>query len=338
MGFQLVLKRNSSHDATSCAMDYVKFQSNLKDLPLAITKCPQHPNYDLAKFCLDCEVELCYNCGSKHDGSHKVKYCSLLTMDHDSMKVNIQEQLKTIKTVKIKLHQKSTEIKKKARESKEEIRKGFANLHKIVDMQQNKVLQRLSMQEKDAEKGYKLFSSIYSLHCAQLTSFLNTIEHARLISKKEFYKVSKSLLQHGNNLLCLGKELKSSVPSKQFLETKLLEIPVKQFESICSEIVNLGIYPDAAMCSIVNCPKVVVVDSKTTIIVVVKDKEGYTITNYADKLTVELRHISIRRNIQIDVKELEDGTYELSYTLKFSGDYYLKIKICEVDIPGTPCK
>ena len=331
--FQLVMKKDSSQNASNSAIEYVKFQSKLEDLPVATVKCPHHPIYDLSKYCTDCEVELCHMCGSNHQ-SHKVKHFSVLFYNHKSMEESIQKLLKNMHMKRSELDQKNLEIQKKAKQSHDEIKAGFANLHKIVDMQEKKILQRLGLQVENVEKEYELYLNIYSVRIAQLKSFLNTMEHARLVSKKEYYKSGKSLIQHGNSLLCIGKDLKVSI------HDRLLEIPSGEFESVCTEIVALGISPDAKMCSLVNSPKVVVVNSKESFVVIMKDKEGYTISNSKGKLTVELGHTfaSMSINVPTDVRELGDGRYEVSYMLKYSGDYYLKVKVCGVDIPGTPCK
>ena len=333
MSFQLVLKKDDCQYPTNSAIECVKFQSDLKDLPEATIQCPHHPFLELSKFCLDCEVELCYNCAKNHS-THNVTFFFYLTMNHDSLERKIQQQLNNMKKNKIKLDQKKIEIQKRAKESSEEIRMGFAKLHKIVNMQEEKTLQKLSLQTEDFGKEYDLYLNVYSLRAAQLKLFLNTIEHAKLVSKRELYKVSKSLLQHGNNLLLIGKDLK--VP----IHEKLLEISAEQFESICTEIGTLGISPDARMCSITTIPDVVYTDRKTTLVVTVKDQEGFAIANYKNKLTVEIKSTYSlgSKSMLMDMRELGGGQYEVSYTLKYSGEYNLKIMVCGVDIPGTPCK
>ena len=333
MGFQLVLKRDHAQYPTNSAIEYVKFHSSLDDLPVATIKCPHHPRCDITKFCSDCEVELCYTCGIKHS-THNVTFFSVLTINHDSLERNIQQQLNNMKTKKTELDQKNIEMQKSAKESIEEVRKGFAKLHKFVDMQEEKILQKLAVQIENFSKEYDLYLHAYSVCIAQLRSFVNTTEHAKLVSKREFFKISKSLLQYGNNLLLIGKDLK--VP----MHEKLLEISANQFESICTEIGTLGISPDAGMCSITAIPKVVYTDRKTTIVVTVKDREGYAIANCKDKLTVELKstYSQSSKNLLTDVRELGGGQYEVSYTLKCYGEYNLKIMICGVNIPGTPCK
>ena len=330
--FQLVLKKDSSQNATNSAIEYVKFQSKLEDLPAAITKCPHHPNYDLSKYCTDCEVELCHMCSSNHQ-SHKVKHFSTLFYNYKSMESNIQQLLKNIKMKKSELDQKNVEIQKKATRSHEAVKTGFANLHKTVDMQEKRVLQRLALQVENAEKEYELFLNIYSVCMAQLKAFLNTMEHAKLINKKDYYKSSKSLLQHGNSLLRIGNDLKVPICKG------LLEIPTSKFESICSEIVAFGISPDAKMSSLVSSSKVIVVNRKETFVVIMKDEEGYTIANCKGKMAVEFGHTLFASvSVPTDVRELGDGQYEVSYMLKYSGEYHLKIKVCGIDIPGTPCK
>ena len=341
LGFQLVLKKDGPQDATNLAIEYVQFQSNLQDMPIATTKCLKHPNFDLSKFCLDCDVELCPLCSSNHQ-NHKTKFFSLLTMtNHDRLENNIQLTLSDIKMKKAKVDQKNVEMQKRAEETNEEVKKGFANLRKVVDIQEKKILQRLALQVENIEKEYGLYLNIYSVRVAQLKSFLDTMEHARLVSKKEFCKASESLLQYGNSLLSIGKDLKKTI------HNELIEIPPDKFESICNEIASLGASgspdvkfrsPDAKFCSVTDVPKTVVVNTKTTLKVVMKDKEGYTVSNCKDKLTVELKHASIKRNVPVDVRELADGVYEVSFSLKSYGDYYLKIMVCGVDIPGTPCK
>ena len=333
LGFQLILKKDSSHSTTNSAIEYVQFHSNLEDLPVAIIKCPYHPFMDLSKFCLDCEVELCYDC-TKHHSGHTVKYFSVLTMNHDSMEKDVREMLKNINTKKTKFDRKNMEIQKRAKETNEEVKKGFSNLHKIIDIQEKKVLKRLALQVENIEKEHGLYFNIYSVYVAQLKSFLNTIEHARLVSKKEFFKVSKSLLQYGNSLLSIGKDLKMTI------HNELIQIPPDKFESICDGIASLGISPDAKFCSVANIPKTVFVNTKTTLKVVMKDNEGYTVSNCKDKLTVELRSATtlMSRNVPVDVTELTDGVYEVSLSLKYCGEYYLKIMVCGANIPGMPCK
>ena len=330
--FQLVLKKDNSQNATNSAIEYVKFQSKLEDLPIAITKCPHHPNYDLSKYCMDCEVELCYMCSNHH--SHQVKFFNVLFLNYESMENNIQQLLKNTKKKKSELDQKNIEIQKKATQSREAVKAGFANLYKIIDKQEKRVLQRLGLQVENAEKEYDLYLNIYSMCIAQLKALLNTMEQARLISKKEYYKSGKSLIQHGNCLLHIGKDLKVSISDG------FLEIPTGKFESICSEIVALGISPDAKMCRLVSSPKVLLANRKETFVVIMKDEEGHTISNCKDKLAVELArtYTSFSVNISTDVRELGDGRYEVCYMLKYSGDYHLIIKVCGMDIPGTPCK
>ena len=327
------MRKDSSQSATNSAVEYVKFQSKLEDLPVAIIKCPHHPNNDLSKYCTDCEVELCHMCSSNHQ-NHKVKYFSMLFYNYEGMENNIKQLLENVKMKKSKLDQKNMEIQKKAKQSQEAVKAGFANLHKIVDVQEKKVLQRLALQIENTEKEYELYLNIYSVRIAQLKSFLNTMEHARVISKKEYYKSGKSLIQHGNSLLRIGKDLKITI------HDELLEIPTGEFESISSEIVALGISPDAKMCSLVNSPKVVVINRKETFVVIMKDEEGYTISNSKGKLAVELVHTiaTLSFNVPTDMRELGNGRYEVSYMPKFSGEYSLKIKVCGKDIPGTPCK
>ena len=333
LGFQLVLKKDGSHSTTNSTIEYVQFQSKLDDVPMVTIKCPRHPFLNLSKFCLDCEVELCYDC-SKHHSGHTVKYFSVLTMNHDSMEKDVREMLKNMKMKKTKFDQKNMEIQKRAKETNEGIKQGFANLHKIIDMQERKVLQRLALQVENIEKEYELYLNIYSVRVAQLKSFLNTIEHARLVSKKEFFKVSKSLLQYGNSLLSITKDLKMT------MHNELIEIPPAKFESICAGITSLGVCPVAKFCSVADVPKIVVVNTKTTLKVVMKDNEGYTVSNCKDKLTIELRSAvsSMSRNVPADVRELTDGVYEVSLSVKSYGEYYLKVMVCGVDIPGTPCK
>ena len=333
MGFQLVLKKDSSQCSTNSAIEYVKFQTDLEDLPTATIKCPHHPLLDLTKFCLDCETEVCYSCAILHHSTHNVEYFSILTMNHDSMERDIQQQLNNMKTKKLKLDEKKIKIHKRAKESSEEIRNEFAKLRKIVDMQEKKVSQKLALQIENLGKAYELYLNIYSVRVAQLRLFLSTIKHAKLVNKKEYYKASKSLLQYGNSLLLIGKDLK--VP----IHERVLEIPARQFESICTEIVALGISPDAKMCSVATIPKVVYMNRKTTVVVVMKDRLGSAIANCKDKLAVELKSaIYSSKSMLTEVRELGGGQYEVSYTLKLSGEYDLKIMVCGVDIPGTPCK
>ena len=322
--------QNITNSATNSAIEYVKFQSKLEDLPVTITKCPHHPDYDLSKYCTDCEVELCYICSSSHQ-NHEVKWFSVLFYHYEAMENNIQQLLENIKMKKSKLDQKNMEIQKKAKQSQEAVKAGFANLHKIVDMQEKKVLQRLALQVENSEKEYELCLNIYSVRTAQLKSFLNTMKHARVI---KYYKSAKSLIQHGNSLLRIGKDLKITI------HDGLLKIPTGEFESIRSEIVALGISPDAKTCSLVNSAKVVVVNRKETFVVIMKDEEGYTISNCKGKLAVELGHTftTWSTNVPTDMRELGDGRYEVSYMLKYSGEYSLKIKVCGKDIPGTPCQ
>ena len=332
MSFQLVLKKDDCQYSTNSAIECVKFQCDLKDLPEATIQCPHHPLFELSKFCLDCETELCFTCAQNHS-THNVTYFFDLTRNHDCLERKIQLELHNMKTKKTKLDQKKIEIQKRAKESSEEIRIGFAKLHKIVDMQEEKILQKLSLQTENLDKEYDLHLNVYSVRVAQLKSFLNTTKHAKLVSKKEFYKVNKSLLQYGNNLLLIGKDLKVSI------HEKLLEVSAEQFESICTEIGTLGISPDARMCSITTIPEVAYTNRKTTLVVTVKDKEGFAIANYKNKLTVELKPtISLSKAVLMDMRELGGGQYEVSYTLKYSGEYNLKIMICGVYIPGTPCK
>ena len=331
-GFQLVLKKDGPQDAANSAIEYVQFQSNLQDIPVAIIKCPQHPKFDLSKFCLDCDIELCDLC-SNHQ-NHNIKYFFLLTMDHNGLEHNIKLTLNNISVKKAKVEQKNKEMRRRAKETNEEVKKGFANLRKIVDMQEKKILQRLALQVENIEKECGLYLNIYSVQVAQLKSFLNTIERARLVSKKEFYKVSKSLLQYGNSLLSIVKDLKMTI------HIELIEIPPSKFESICTGIVSLGVCPDVKFCSVADVPKTVVVNTKTSFKVVMKDNEGYTVSNCKDKLTIELRSAisSMSKNVPADVRELTDGVYEVSLSVKSYGEYYLKIMVCGVDIPGTPCK
>jgi len=334
MDFQSVLTKEMSQNSVNCAIEYAKFQSNLQHLPLAITKCPEHPQFDLLRCCLDCDVEMCSLCSpEQHHPSHKVKYFTFTTdYNFDHMEENIEKLLKKIKTKKTELDLKNTEIQKKAKKNHEEIIKGFASLHKIIDMQESKVLQNLKLQVEKVENEYQLYLNNYLIHIAQLTSFLSTIEYARQISKKEFYKARDSLLQYGNNLLHLDKKMKLSI------HVDLLEIPADQFESIRNKIIILGILPIAKMCGIVNYPKVTIVNKKTTFVVKMKDAEGQTVSNCKDKLIVKLSSTLISKNVPTDVKELGDGHYEVSYTLNFFGDYILRITVCGDNIPGTPCK
>ena len=324
--FQLVLEKDSSQNATNSTIEYVKFQSKLEDLPKAITKCPHHPKYDLNKYCIDCEVELCPMCSSNHQ-SHEVNYFSTILYKHKCMESKIQELLKDVQVKKSKLDKKNMEIQKKATQSREAMKAGFANLHKTIDMQEKKILQRLTLQVENMKKECELYLNIYSMHMVQLKSFLNT---TRLISKQNYYKSAKSLDQHGENLLLIGRDLK--IP----MYDGLLEIPTGEFESVCTEIAALGISPDAKKCSLVSSPKVVLINRKETVVVIMKDEEGYTISNCKGKLAVEFGHTSM--SVPTDVRELGDGRCEISYVLKCSGEYSLKIKVCGVDIPGTPCK
>ena len=333
MGFQLVLKKDDSQCATNSATEYVKFQSDLQDLPVAPIKCPHHPLLELCKFCSDCEVELCCTCAISHT-AHDVTAFSDLTKNHDNLKTTIQQQLNNMKTKKFELDQKKIEIQKRTKESSEEIRNGFANLRKIVDMQEKKILQKLSLHMKSLDKEYELYLNSYSVRLIHLKSFLNTIEHAKLVNRKEFYKARNSLLQYGNSLLLIGKDLKVT------MHEKLLKIPAGQFESISTEIITLGVYPDAKMCSIVTIPRVVYTNRKVTLVVLIKDEEGFPITNCKSKMTVELKstvYLSISVLME-DIIELGGGQYEVSYTIKYCGEYNLKIMVCGVDIPGTPCK
>ena len=333
MGFQLVLKKDDSQCATNSAIEYVKFQSDLQDLPVAPIKCPHHPLLELFEFCSDCEVELCSSCAMNHT-AHDVTSFSHLTKNHDNMKTAIQQQLNNMKTKKFELDQKKIEIQKRAKESSEEIRNGFAKLRKIVDMQEKKILQKLSLQMKNLDKEYELYLNIYSVRLIHLKSFLNTIEYAKLMNRKEFYKASKSLLQYGNSLLLIGKDLKVAI------HEKLLKIPAGQFESVTTEIITLGVSIDAKMCSIATIPKVVYKNRKVTLVVLVKDKEGFPVTNCKSKITVELKSTIYLSVIVLteDVIELGGGQYEVSYIPKLSGEYNLEIMVCGVDIPGTPCK
>ena len=325
--FQLVLKKDSSPNVLNAAVEYAKFQSSLQDLPIADTKCPHHPNYELSKYCADCEVELCHLCSSNHQ-NHKIKFFAVLFANHKNTKSKIQQLLKEIETQKNKVDQKSREIQEKAEQSHGAVKTGFANLREAINIQEAKLL---TLQLKNAEKEYQLCLNICSVHVAQLKSFLNTMKQSILINKKEY---CRSILQHGNSLLRLGKDLKITI------HDELLEIPAREFESICAEIGSLGISPDAKMCSLVISPKAVIADKKETFVVIVKDSEGYTISNCKDKLTVEIGCTlrTINANVPTEVRRLGDGQYEVSYTLKYSGEYNLKIKIGGVDIPGTPCK
>ena len=127
---------------------------------------------------------------------------------------------------------------------------------------------------------------------------------------------------------------------KMTIHNELTEIPPDKFESLCARIASLGVCPVAKFCSVADVPNTVVVNTKTTLKVVMKDNEGYAVSNCKDKLTVELRFAtsSMSRNVPTDVRELTDGVYEVSLSLKSYGEYYLKIMVCGVDIPGTPCK
>ena len=114
------MKKDSSPNALNAAVEYAKFQSSLQDLPMADTKCPHHPNYELSKYCADCEVELCHLCSSNHQ-NHKVKFFSVLFVNYESTKSKIQQLLKEIETQKNKVYLKNREIQEKAKQSHEAV-------------------------------------------------------------------------------------------------------------------------------------------------------------------------------------------------------------------------
>ena len=161
--------------------------------------------------------------------------------------------------------------------------------------------------------------------------FKNTAE--RKMRSEELTKRWMILKQRSDHL----KEMKQ----RSRLEPVMSEQAEAEFdnvEQLCQAVNKLGYIPlEPSRCEVV-IPSVIV-KKKTTLMIMLKNKNNNPVTDVSKELNVLIKNIRDGEAIQVRaIKEVGGGRYEVSFTAIRCGYYMISIIVDGHHIPGSPYK
>ena len=111
----------------------------------------------------------------------------------------------------------------------------------------------------------------------------------------------------------------------------------ENIEQLCETINKLGCIPvDPSKCEVVIPPVIV---KKTTLMIMLKNKNNNPVTDACKQLNVFIENIRGSEAIQVGpIKEVGGGRYEASFTASRCGYYMISIIVDGYHIPGSPYK
>ena len=173
------------------------------------------------------------------------------------------------------------------------------------------------------------------LLCTQLKNCLEVMKktNEEKMSAEEFTKRRMILEQRSDHL----KEMKK----RSRLEPVMSEQVEPEFENIeplCRAVKKLQFVPvEPSKCEVVIPP--VIVKRKTTLKIMLKNKNDNPVTNSSEELNVLIKNIKEAKAIQVRaIEEMGDGRYEASFTTTRCGYYMISIIVDGHHIPGSPYK
>ena len=113
---------------------------------------------------------------------------------------------------------------------------------------------------------------------------------------------------------------------------------VDNVEQLCDAVGKLGYIPlEPSKCEAVIPP--VIVKKKTTLTIMLKNKNNNPVTDASKELNVLIENIKDEEAIQVRaIKEVGGGRYEASFTASRCGYYMISIIVDGHHIPGSPYK
>ena len=166
-------------------------------------------------------------------------------------------------------------------------------------------------------------------NCIELMK--NTDE--RKMRAEELTKRRMILEQRSDHL----KEMKKRY-TLQPVVSRLAEPEFEDIEQLCQAVNRLGYIPlDPSKCEVVIPP--VIVGKKTTLMIMLKNKNNNFITDASKELNVFIENIRDGKAIQLRaIKEVGGGRYKASFTASRCGYYMISIIVDGHHIPGSPYK
>ena len=116
------------------------------------------------------------------------------------------------------------------------------------------------------------------------------------------------------------------------------EIQFDNIEQLFQAINKLGYIPlEPSKCEVVIPP--VIVKKKTTLTIMLKNKNNDPVTDVSNELNVFIENIRDGKAVQVRaIKEVGGGRYEVSFTASRCGYHMISIIVDGHHIPGSPCK
>ena len=150
---------------------------------------------------------------------------------------------------------------------------------------------------------------------------------------EEFTKRRMILEQRSDHL----KEIKKR-SRLQPVMSEQAEPEFDNIEQLCETINKLGYIPlEPSMCEVVI--PLVIVKKKTTLMIMLKNKNNNPVTDASKQLNVFIENIRCSEAIQVGpIKEVGGGRYEASFTASRCGYYMISIIVDGHHIPGSPYK
>ena len=161
----------------------------------------------------------------------------------------------------------------------------------------------------------------------------NTRTAARKMRSEELTKRRVILEQRSDHL----KEMKHRSRLEPVMSEQA-ELEFDNTEQLCQAVNKLGYIPlELSKCEVVIPP--VIVKKKTTLTIMLKDKNNNPIADGSKELNVFIENIKDGEVIQvIAIKEVGGGRYEASFTASRCGYYMISIIVDGHHIPGSPYK
>ena len=169
----------------------------------------------------------------------------------------------------------------------------------------------------------------------QLKNCLDLMKNtaARKMRYEELTKRRMILEQRSDHL----KEMKQRSRLEPVMSEQA-EIQFDNIEQLCQAVNKLGYIPlDLSKCEVV-IPSVTV-KKKTTLMIMLKNKNNNPVTDASKELNVLIENIRDGEAIQVRaIKEVGGGRYEASFTASRYGYYMISIIVDGHHIPGSPYK
>lgn len=131
----------------------------------------------------------------------------------------------------------------------------------------------------------------------------------------------------------------------RLLQQKEIELQQKKFElmekdKIIEELTNRlsSFSPDARMCTVKEFPDQVFVNREASMIVILKNSYGKLIGNNEDSLNIVIRnqHSLQEKIFSYNIKEIQNGCYHVSFTIKKKGSYSFTVLVHDINIHDFP--